>query len=104
MIACDEHWWGVQNKTGCGGSDYFEADLTVGHRLLPLQAGALPSPQPPTPGALGAFREPRCGQNCGSNGCDHDIPVDKPVSRWLSTSEACGTGHTKITVRAYGCE
>jgi hypothetical protein len=51
MIARDEHWWGVQNKTGCGRGDYFEADLTVGHRLLPLQAGALPSPQPPTPGA-----------------------------------------------------
>ena len=53
MIARDEHWWGVQNKTGCGRGDYFEADLTG--RCIEVapfrQAGALPSPQPPTPGA-----------------------------------------------------
>ena len=37
------------NDTDCRRDDYFQGDLTRGHDVLPLQAGALPNSQPPTP-------------------------------------------------------
>ena len=38
----DTHWW---------RGDQFKTELLGGHNMLPVQAGALPDSQSPTPGA-----------------------------------------------------
>jgi hypothetical protein len=43
VLARVEYGRSVQNNTDCGCDDYFKADFTNGHDVLPnLQAGALP--------------------------------------------------------------
>jgi hypothetical protein len=52
MFTRREHGWSVQDFTDGRRGKNFKADLSSGHDVLPMQAGALPNSQPPAPDEL----------------------------------------------------